>query len=149
MLRSLVGSEMCIRDSDNSVNGTIVYPVIIPGVTISDFALHVVVSHPTTAIVGRPFNMAITVSNRSAVPSPRLRISLHGSIDRHFVPSGRIISTVPRIDSFGNAVMNISLVPVVPGNWLLPLVEVATSDKEVVASSREVRSIAILSLIHI
>jgi hypothetical protein len=128
---------------DNNVNGTIVFPLVIPGVTISDFALHVVVSHPTTAIVGRPFNMAITVSNKSAVPSPRLRISLHGSIDRHFVPSGRIISTVPRIDSFGNCVMNISLVPVVPGNWLLPLVEVVTSDKEVVASNREVRSIAI------
>ena len=29
------------------------------------------------------------------------------------------------------------------GNWLLPLIEVVTIDKEVVASSKEVRSIAV------
>ena len=133
-----VGSQEAV-----AVHGPVVFPVTVPGVTVCDFALGVITSHPTTAVVGTPFSMTITISNQSAVPSSRLRISLHGSIDRQFVPYGRLVSAIPRVDSFGTATLTISLVPLLAGNWLLPLVEVVTTDKEVVASSKEVRSIAV------
>eukprot|EP00658_Telonema_sp_P-2_P037395 TRINITY_DN26902_c0_g1_i1.p1 TRINITY_DN26902_c0_g1~~TRINITY_DN26902_c0_g1_i1.p1 ORF type:complete len:100 (-),score=8.10 TRINITY_DN26902_c0_g1_i1:64-363(-) len=71
MLRSLVGSEMCIRDSHHSVCQSVTHPLSTRGIQSATRALACAVSHPVRhPPLSQPLTLGLTLDPQSHWPWP-------------------------------------------------------------------------------
>ena len=114
-----------------------------PRVPVNENVLSCFAAHPTTLFVAEPFTFKVTVVNRSAVPSRKLRLQFMGpTLDRVFILTGRAQSSFV-VPGLGTIVIPVTMTPLVPGAYNLPLYELALGE-DVLARSQDIHPVEVL-----